>query len=60
MVERCRLINTSVAPAQRQAIAKSFAQALQSSVNDDPAQGAMPGKRAHPVKKACLSGVTFS
>jgi len=31
------LINTSVAPAQRQAIAKSFAQALQSSVNDDPA-----------------------
>lgn len=31
------LINTSVAPAQRQAIAKSFAQALQSSVNDDQA-----------------------
>ncbi|HID3219306.1 TPA: YejL family protein [Enterobacter cloacae] len=29
------LINTSVAPAQRQAIAKSFAQALQSSVSDD-------------------------
>ena len=32
------LINTSIAPAQRQAIAKSFAQALQSSVNDDKAQ----------------------
>ncbi|WP_312669955.1 YejL family protein [Pseudescherichia sp.] len=31
------LINTSVAPAQRQAIAKSFAQALQSSVTDDKA-----------------------
>lgn len=31
------LINTSVAPAQRQAIAKSFAQALQSSVADDKA-----------------------
>lgn len=31
------LINTSVAPAQRQAIAKSFAQALQSSVRDDKA-----------------------
>ena len=31
------LINTSVAPAQRQAIAKSFAQALQSSVSDDQA-----------------------
>ncbi len=31
------LINTSVAPAQRQAIAKSFAQALQSSVSDDKA-----------------------
>jgi uncharacterized protein YejL (UPF0352 family) len=31
------LINTSVAPAQRQTIAKSFAQALQSSVNDDKA-----------------------
>jgi len=31
------LINTSIAPAQRQAIAKSFAQALQSSVNDDKA-----------------------
>lgn len=31
------LINTSVAPAQRQAIAKSFAQALQSSVSNDPA-----------------------
>mgnify|MGYP000530229648 CR=1 FL=1 len=31
------LINTSVAPAQRQAIAKSFAQALQSSINEDKA-----------------------
>ncbi|HHP1262698.1 TPA: YejL family protein [Enterobacter roggenkampii] len=31
------LINTSVAPAQRQAIAKSFAQALQSSVSNDSA-----------------------
>ena len=31
------LINSSVAPAQRQAIARSFAQALQSSINDDPA-----------------------
>ena len=31
------LINTSIAPAQRQAIAKSFAQALQSSVNADKA-----------------------
>lgn len=31
------LINTSVAPAQRQEIAKSFAQALQSSVSDDQA-----------------------
>ena len=31
------LINTSIAPAQRQAIANSFARALQSSVNDDKA-----------------------
>ncbi|MDR9888744.1 YejL family protein [Pseudenterobacter timonensis] len=31
------LINSSVAPAQRQAIAKSFAQALQSSVSNDQA-----------------------
>ena len=31
------LINTSIAPAQRQAIASSFARALQSSVNDDQA-----------------------
>ena len=31
------LINTSVSPAQRQAIAKSFAQALQSSVSNDQA-----------------------
>ncbi|VYU73132.1 YejL family protein [Metakosakonia massiliensis] len=31
------VINTSVAPAQRQAIANSFAQALQSSINDDKA-----------------------
>ena len=31
------LINTSVAPAQRQAIAKSLAHALQSSVSDDQA-----------------------
>ena len=31
------LINTSIAPAQRQAIANSFARALQSSVNDDQA-----------------------
>ena len=28
---------TNVLPAQRQAIARSFAQALQSSINDDPA-----------------------
>ena len=31
------LINTSIAPAQRQAIANSFARALQSSINDDKA-----------------------
>ena len=31
------LINSSVAPAQRQAIARSFAQALQASINSDPA-----------------------
>ena len=31
------LINTSVAPAQREAIARSFSQALQSSISDDPA-----------------------
>lgn len=31
------LIITSIAPAQRQAIANSFARALQSSVNDDQA-----------------------
>lgn len=31
------LLNSSVAPVQRQAIARSFAQALQSSINDDPA-----------------------
>lgn len=31
------LINTSIAPAQRQGIANSFARALQSSVNDDQA-----------------------
>ncbi|MFJ2974860.1 YejL family protein [Kluyvera sp. NPDC087067] len=31
------LINSSVAPAQRQAIARSFAQALQSSINSDSA-----------------------
>lgn len=31
------LLNTSVAPAQRQAIARSFAEALQSSVRDDHA-----------------------
>ncbi|EFD6076429.1 YejL family protein [Escherichia coli] len=31
------LINTSIAPAQRQAIAKSFARALQSSINEDKA-----------------------
>ncbi|END4893115.1 YejL family protein [Citrobacter freundii] len=31
------LINTSIASAQRQAIANSFARALQSSVNDDQA-----------------------
>ena len=31
------LINTSIALAQRQAIANSFARALQSSVNDDQA-----------------------
>ncbi|CCP03741.1 UPF0352 [Erwinia amylovora Ea644] len=29
------LINTSVAPAQRQAMARSFASALQASVRDD-------------------------
>ncbi|OEC11350.1 hypothetical protein A8277_25360, partial [Salmonella enterica subsp. enterica serovar Typhimurium] len=29
------LINTSVAPAQRQAIANSFAHALQSSISED-------------------------
>ncbi|HGF0769330.1 TPA: YejL family protein [Kluyvera georgiana] len=31
------LINSSVAPAQRLAIARSFAQALQSSINSDSA-----------------------
>ena len=31
------LINTSIAPAQRQAIATSFARALQSSINEDKA-----------------------
>lgn len=31
------LINTSIAPAQRQAIAHSFARALQSSINEDKA-----------------------
>ncbi|MCV3057415.1 YejL family protein [Escherichia coli] len=31
------LINTSIAPAQRQAIAYSFARALQSSINEDKA-----------------------
>ena len=31
------LINTSIAPAQRQAIANSFARALQSSINEDKA-----------------------
>jgi len=31
------LINSSVAPAQRQAIATSFAKALQSSIGDDKA-----------------------
>ena len=31
------LINTSIAPAQRQSIANSFARALQSSINDDQA-----------------------
>lgn len=31
------LINTSVAPAQRQAIANSFARALQSSISEDNA-----------------------
>ncbi|MDD0440957.1 DUF1414 domain-containing protein, partial [Shigella sonnei] len=31
------LINTSIAPAQRQAIANSFASALQSSINEDKA-----------------------
>ncbi len=31
------LINTSIAPAQRQAIARSFAQALQSSLSDEQA-----------------------
>lgn len=31
------LINTSVAPAQRQALARSFAEALQSSVREDKA-----------------------
>lgn len=31
------LINSSVAPAQRQAIATSFAKALQSSLGDDKA-----------------------
>lgn len=32
------LINTSIAPAQRQAIASSFARALQSSIHEDKAQ----------------------
>ncbi|HCU5633650.1 TPA: YejL family protein [Escherichia coli] len=31
------LINTSIAQAQRQAIANSFARALQSSINEDKA-----------------------
>ncbi|EMK8084293.1 YejL family protein [Shigella flexneri] len=31
------LINTSIAPAQRQTIANSFASALQSSINEDKA-----------------------
>lgn len=31
------LINTSVSPAQRRSLAKSFAEALQSSVRDDNA-----------------------
>ncbi|BDH45147.1 UPF0352 protein [Salmonella enterica subsp. enterica serovar Choleraesuis] len=31
------LINTSVAPAQRKALARSFADALQASVNNDKA-----------------------
>ena len=31
------LINTSVSPAQRRSLAKSFAEALQSSVRDDTA-----------------------
>lgn len=31
------LINTSVAPAQRKTLARSFAEALQASVNDDKA-----------------------
>ena len=31
------LINTSIAPAQRQAIANPFARALQSSINEDKA-----------------------
>ena len=31
------LINTSIAPAQRQAIANSFARALQSSIYEDKA-----------------------
>ncbi|EFW5511233.1 DUF1414 domain-containing protein [Shigella flexneri] len=31
------LINTSIAPAQRQAITNSFASALQSSINEDKA-----------------------
>ena len=31
------LINTRIAPAQRQAIANSFARALQSSINEDKA-----------------------
>ncbi|OOJ75753.1 YejL family protein [Escherichia coli] len=31
------LINTSIAPAQRQAIANAFARALQSSINEDKA-----------------------
>ena len=31
------LINTSVAPAQRQSLARSFAEALQSSVREDNA-----------------------
>ena len=31
------LINTSIAPAQRQAVANSLARALQSSINEDKA-----------------------